>query len=234
MVDFRTDTQEARSRRRVITALLVGSGALVASLVLRWPGVLAPAAVAVATLLLLDRRQVHAMFNKWLWLALAIAVILPVWLLGAASDEYPRHLGGARLARLAVGITMALRIVTTLASLLLIGSCISPLAMNRAIGRLLGKDLALACAIGVNLLPSVLEILRRTTLALRLRGGFKRHRLANVKRLVTAVGVQTVRLTEDVAEALVLAQAARHREDGAPVEGRPVHATQRPTTVADD
>jgi hypothetical protein len=74
-----------------------------------------------------------------------------------------------------------------------------------------GKDLGLACAIGINLLPAVLEILRRTTLALRLRGGFRRRRLANLKRLATAVGVQTVRLTEDVAESLLLAHAPGRR-----------------------
>ncbi|HVP11744.1 MAG TPA: hypothetical protein VMV94_11225 [Phycisphaerae bacterium] len=161
---------------------------------------------------MLDRRQVRALFNKWLWLGLAVAVIVPVWLLGTTVDAPARHPGGERLA---VGVTMALRILTTLAALLLVGGCISPLAMNRAMGRLLGKDLALACAIGVNLLPSILEILRRTTLALRLRGGFKRHRLANLRRLAATIGVQTVRLTEDVAEALLLAQAARCRENDA-------------------
>jgi energy-coupling factor transporter transmembrane protein EcfT len=221
MVDFRTDTQEARSRRRVIVAFIVGCGSLVASLGADWPLVCVPALAAVAALALLDRRQARALFNKWFWLALAIAVILPVWLIGGASEEHTRHLSDLRLSRLAVGVTLALRILTTMAAMLLIGSCISPLVMNRAISRLLGKDFALACAIGVNLLPSVLEIFRRTTLALRLRGGFRRHRFANIKRLITTIGVQTVRLTEDVAEALVLVQAAAHREDGSGVQARP-------------
>jgi energy-coupling factor transporter transmembrane protein EcfT len=99
---------------------------------------------------------------------------------------------------------MALRLVATLAGLLTIGSCLSPLAVIRGLSRMLGRDLALACAIGVNLLPAMVEMLRRTTLAMRLRGGFRRRRLANIKRLVVAVGLQTVRLTEDVAEALLL------------------------------
>jgi energy-coupling factor transporter transmembrane protein EcfT len=220
MVDLRTNPQEARSRGRVAVALLSGCGTLVAALFLDWPLVCVPAAIGVAALALLDRRQARALFNKWLWLGLAIAVILPVWLLDTTSEETTRRLGGVQPARLTVGITMALRILTTLAALLLIGGCISPLALNRAISRVLGKDLALACTIAVNLLPSILEILRRTTLALRLRGGFKRHRIANLKRLVTAIGVQTVRLTEDVAEALLLAQTAQHVNNGSHADRR--------------
>jgi energy-coupling factor transporter transmembrane protein EcfT len=230
MVDLGTNTQKARPRSRVIAAVVVGCGSLVASLVLAWPLILAPVAVAIAALALVERRQVRSLLNKWLWLALAIAIVLPVWLLGTSVDDTVRHVAGARLARLALGVTMALRILTTLAALLLIGSCISPLAVNKAVARVLGKDLALACAIGVNLLPSVLEILRRTTLAMQLRGGFKRHRLANVRRLVTAIGVQAVRLTEDVAEALLLAQTARYGEKDACNEDRSTHSARDPNT----
>jgi energy-coupling factor transporter transmembrane protein EcfT len=220
MVDLRTNPQKARSRGRVVASLASGCSTLVAALFLDWPVVVAPTVIAVVALALLDRRQVRALFNKWLWLGLAIAVILPVWLLGATTEEPARHIGSVRLAGLTVGITMALRILTTLAALLLIGGCISPLTLNRAISRVLGKDLALACAIAVNLLPSILEIFRRTTLALRLRGGFKRHRVANLKRLVTAIGVQTVRLTEDVAEALLLAQTAQDLNNDSRAESR--------------
>ena len=159
----------------------------------------------VATLAALDRRQLPALLNKWLWLGLAVAVVLPIWLLGTPGEQAGSRAAG-RVPALVAGLTMAVRVLTTLAVLLLIGGCIAPATVSRILGRLVSRELGLACAIGVNLLPAVLEILRRTTLALRLRGGFRRHRLANLKRLVTAVGVQTVRLTEDVAEALLLAQ----------------------------
>jgi hypothetical protein len=177
----------------------------VATLLLDWPILLAPAALAIATLVVLDRRQVRALFNKWLWLGLTLVVVLPIWLIGTPGEPDTQHAGGGTPA-LTAGLAMAVRVLTTLTAMLLIGGCIAPAAVSRFLSRFLGKGLGLACAIGVNLLPAVLEILRRTTLALRLRGGFRRHRLANLKRLVTAVGVQTVRLTEDVAEALLLAQ----------------------------
>jgi len=170
---------------------------------------LAPAALAFTALLVFDRRQVSALLNKWLWLGLALAVVLPIWLIGTPGDD-TQH-AGRGTAALTAGVTMAARVLTTLAVLLLIGGCIAPATISRFVGRFVGRELGLACAIGMNLLPAVLEILRRTTLALRLRGGFRRHRLANLKRLVTAVGVQTVRLTEDVAEALLLAQPARQQ-----------------------
>ena len=163
-------------------------------------------AVLIAALVVLNRRQARALFNKWLWLGLAVVVVVPIWLIGTPGELERAHAGGG-LPALTAGVTMAVRVLTTLAVMLLIGSCMAPAAVSRVLGRFVGRDLGLACAIGVNLLPAILEILRRTTLALRLRGGFRRHRLANLKRLATAVGVQTVRLTEDVAEALLLAQA---------------------------
>ncbi|MBU0639130.1 MAG: energy-coupling factor transporter transmembrane protein EcfT [Planctomycetes bacterium] len=184
----------------------VGAAALTAVLWLPWPWMLLPASVSLLTLAIVDRRQLPALCNKWLWLGLAAAVVLPVWLIGTPGDREAQHAAGD-VAALLAGITMAIRVLTTLTVMLLVGGCVAPAAVSHVLGRLIGRELALACAIGVNLLPAVLEILRRTTLALRLRGGFRRHRLANLKRLATAVGVQTVRLTEDVAEALLLAQA---------------------------
>jgi hypothetical protein len=186
---------------------------LVTTLTFQWPTLLVPAGVAVISLALLNRRQVSALFNKWLWLGLVIVVVLPVWLIGTPGDRTAQYAGG-EFAALTAGLTMAIRVIVTLTAMLLIGGCIAPAAVSRFLGRFLGRDLGLACAIGVNLLPAVLEILRRTTLALRLRGGFRRHRLSNLKRLATAVGVQTVRLTEDVAEALLLAQPAIEDEGG--------------------
>jgi hypothetical protein len=183
---------------------VLGPAALVAALVLDWPKMLVPAGVALVALVVLDPRQARALLNKWLWLGLTLAVILPVWLLGT-PDKAEMLRDAGRTTALITGLTMAVRVLTTLAALLLIGGCIAPAAISRFVGRLLGRELGLACAVGVNLLPAILEILRRTTLALRLRGGFRRHRLANLKRLATAVGVQTVRLSEDVAEALLLA-----------------------------
>ena len=199
-----TNPTKTRPRFRIIATIMLSTAALVATLCLHWPTLLLPAAVALLMLIVLDRRQVRSMFNKWLWLGLALAVVLPIWLIGTPGDTDRPHPGGELFA-LYAGLTMAVRVLTTLTVMLLIGGCIAPAAVSRHLSKLVGKDLGLACAIGINLLPAVLEILRRTTLALRLRGGFQRNRWANLKRLVAAVGVQTVRLTEDVAEALLLA-----------------------------
>jgi hypothetical protein len=220
MVARQTDSQAARPRARIVATLGLGAATLVATLLLAWPMLLVPAALALATLAVLDRRQFPALFNKWLWLGLVLAVVLPIWLIGTPGETDAPHPGGGMRA-LTAGVSMAVRVLTTLAVMLLIGGCIAPAAVSRLLGRFVGKDLGLACAIGVNLLPAVLEILRRTTLALRLRGGFKRHRWANLKRLATAVGVQTVRLTEDVAEALLLAQATTRKSAPSDTSGDP-------------
>ena len=211
MVASWQDPQKARSRirGRIAVSVIIGGFALAATLWLGWPALLLPAVLALVLLVVFDRRQVPALFNKWLWIGLVLVVVLPIWLVGTPGDRTVQHVGRG-LPALTAGLTMAVRVLTTLTVMLLIGGCIAPAALSRILGRIVGRELGLACAIGVNLLPAVLEILRRTTLALRLRGGFRHHRLANLKRLVTAVGVQTVRLTEDVAEALLLAQAAKH------------------------
>ncbi len=198
------NSQTTRSRIRVIATIVLSITTLAATLWLDWPTLLAPAALAIVTLILIDRRQVPALFNKWLWLGLTLAVVLPIWLIGTPGES-DAPLPGGEISALQAGLSMAVRVLTTLAVMLLIGGCIAPAAISRCLSKVIGNDLGLACAVGINLLPAVLEILRRTTLALRLRGGFERNRLANFKRLATTVGVQTVRLTEDVAEALLVA-----------------------------
>ena len=199
------------------SGVAAGIAALVAVLLLDWPWVLGPAAAALGILAALDRRQLPALLNRWLWLGLALAVVLPIWLIGTPGE--PQRRAGGELAALAAGATMAVRALTTITVMLLLGGCLAPARISRALGRLFGARLGLACAIAVNLLPAIVEILRRTTLALRLRGGFRRRRLSNLVRLATAVGVQTVRLTEDVAEALLLAQPPAAAVDGGAKEG---------------
>lgn len=212
----------------MILALMIGGSSLLASLSLRWPLVLGSASVAVAGVAALCPRQVRRVFNKYLWLALGLSILVPVWILGLSGEQSGGGGGFTKLSALTAGLTMAVRVLTTLAALILIGGCVSPLWLHKTVGRLLGRDMATACAIGVNLLPAVLEILSRTVLAMRLRGGFRRHRLVNLKRLAIAVGVQTVRLTEDVAEALLLSEAVAAR-------GRDVAVADRgPSSGQDD
>lgn len=228
MVGGWTYSKAARSRTRVIASLVVGFGAIVAVLWLPWPAVLVPAAFALVAVAVLDRRQIRALGNKWFLAGLTLSVILPVWLLGAPPElevhgDVPRIAGEtcgveAGHAALIAGATMAVRVTTTVAVFLLIGGSLTPTVVSRMLGKVVGKELGLACAVGVNLLPSILEILRRTALAMRLRGGLLRHRFANARRLLTTVGVQTVRLTEDVAEALLLAEPAESAESVDPAE----------------
>jgi len=205
MVFGATNTKTTRTTARIGGVLIIGAGCMTAVLTLTWPLVLMPTGAAIAAIYVFYRRQTSALLNKWLWLGLTLAVVLPVWIVGPPGDlETPR--GGTTLPALFTGLTAAARVLTTVSVMLLIGGCLSPAGVSRALAHICGKDIALACAIGVNLLPAVLEMLRRTALAMRLRGGFRRNRIANLKRLLVAVGVQTVRLTEDVAEALLLAE----------------------------
>ena len=66
----------------MIAAVTVGCAALVTVLLLDWPAILLPAGAAVEALAVLNRRQVASLFNKWLWLGLALAVVLPIFPVG--------------------------------------------------------------------------------------------------------------------------------------------------------
>ncbi|GEM_PF-3479766 len=202
-----------RARGGIALALGGGITALAAAMLLDWPAIIGPVVASLLLLGLLNRRQLAVFASPWLWLGLAVVLVVPVWLFGASRAGAAENAAYGPAA-LRVGVTMALRVVTTLAAMLLITGCVAPARVATLIGRLAGREVGLACGIGINLLPAMLETVRRTTLALRLRGGWRRKRLANLRRLVTAIGVQTVRMTEDVAEALLLAQAGvRHEED---------------------
>jgi len=217
MVGKRRGSEATGARGRIIGALVAGGAALAATLCLPWPALLVPAALAVVLLARWEPRQLSALFHKWLLLGLFLTIIVPVWLVGAPDKLEVRSAGthsppgemNARregsTAALVAGAAMAVRAVATFAVMLLISGSLTPASVSRWLGRIVGRELALACAIGVNLLPAIIEILRRTTLAMRLRGGFSHRRLGNLKRLLTSVGVQTVRLTEDVTESLLLA-----------------------------
>jgi len=187
--------------------VIVGFGCLTASVLLALPWLLVPFALAWASLARLDPRALRSLARWRLWIVLGAAGLVPVLLL-ARPDTYVLGLG-IPSAGLRMTAAMIVRVMTATAALLLIGGTVGPMVIRRVLVRLGSPHVAQACAIGLNLMPKLVENFRRTSLALRLRGGWRRRRIRNTLRLLTTVGIQTVRTAEECAEALLLAHPQR-------------------------
>ncbi len=203
------------TRTAVVAAVLV-----VAAFAL--PGVwlvLAPAAALIAALWL-DRRLIGDLRRPGLWALLALVALAPPLAIGPRDATLLGVPYNAEL--LAEGGRLVARGVTVVMALLLLGRGVSPAAIQRTFGRIGLGDVGLAVAVALDLLPVTRRAVLRTLLALRLRGGLGWRTPWNLGRLVVAVVVQTIRLSEEVAEALLLRRA--FRGEGEAEDGRGGHA----------
>lgn len=165
--------------------------------------------IAVGMLTWLDRRLLRDLRRPGLWLLLAVLMVLPPLAIAPRDATLWRVPYNAPL--LWEGLAMVCRGSTVTVALLLLGRGVSPASIQRAFARLGLRQVGLAVAVALDLLPVTRRAFLRTTLALRLRGGLGRRLPYNLGRLVVAVLVQTVRLSEHVAEALLLRRAHRRR-----------------------
>jgi len=158
--------------------------------------------IACAALLWLDRRLLRDLRRPGLWLLLVVLTVLPPLAIGPRDANLLGVPFNAALLR--EGLIMVCRGLTVTVALLLLGRGVSPASIQRAFTRIGFGQVGLAVAVALDLLPVTRRAILRTTLALRLRGGLGRRLPQNLGRLIVAVFVQTVRLSEQVAEALLL------------------------------
>ncbi len=196
--------------------LVVAALLLLLAFALPGPTVAAAPAVALVAAALLDRRLLADLRRPSPWLLLLGVGLLPALLAGPASDG-----GGAppRGETLLQGLTLVCRGTTVTLALLMAGRAVSPAAIQRLFARLGVPHVGLAVAIALDLLPVTRRALLRTVTALRLRGGLGRRLPANGPLLAMTVLVQTLRLSEEITEALLLRRAMA-ADDAAAEPGR--------------
>jgi len=176
--------------------------------------------VAGFALFWLDRRLLRDLRRPGLWLLLAVLTVLPPLVIGPReASVWGVPFNGSLLWE---GLVMVCRGLTVTVALLLMGRGVSPASIQRTFSRAGLAQVGLAVAVALDLLPVTRRAILRTTLALRLRGGLGRRLPHNAGRLVVAVLVQTVRLSEHVAEALLLRRAhtARSQREAATGQDR--------------
>lgn len=96
------------------------------------------------------------------------------------------------------GLWMALRTIIVLTAMSVFARAASISELAALFARLGVKELGFILGIALNLLPLVQETTGNTLLAMRLRGGFRRHKLRALRRMVVAILVNCLRYGDDV------------------------------------
>lgn len=132
----------------------------------------------------------------WLFILSVVVISTLAW-----GEEGERVIvAGVALSRqgLLIGVWMALRTIIVLTAMSVFARAASVSELAALFARLGVKELGFILGIALNLLPLVQETARNTLLAMRLRGGFRRHKLRALRRVVVTILVNCLRYSDDV------------------------------------
>jgi len=96
------------------------------------------------------------------------------------------------------GLWMALRTIIVLTAMSIFARAVSISELAALFARLGLKELGFILGVALNLLPVVQETARNTLLAMRLRGGFRRHKLRTLHRMLVTILANCLRYGDDV------------------------------------
>lgn len=175
--------------------------------VLAWTSLVSPGAMRT-----LQKRRF------WLFL-ISITVITAL----AMGGEETIPIAGLNLSKtgLTEALGMGLRATTIVLATAVFARTASIAGLSALFARIGVSEIGFLLGIAVNLVPLIQNTASRTLIAMQLRGGFRRNRLAAVKRLVVTIVVNTLRHSEDI----VCAAEAR-AFGGAPLRVEPVAITR--------
>ncbi len=134
------------------------------------------------------RGGLEALGSKRLWLLLAVLLVWS-WLVLPTEEG------------LALGLQMLLRAVTIVVAVGALAAAVSIGELANLLEHAGLKGVGFALGVAVNMLPTVQETARNAYHALRLRGGFRRRRLAVLRLLLITVVVNTLRHADDIVSA---------------------------------
>lgn len=119
------------------------------------------------------------------------------------------------------GLWMVLRALSIALAAGVFAGAVSVAQMAQLFERLRLKGLGFAVGVATNMLPTVQETMETSYHAVRLRGGFRRHRLETVKLLLVAIIAGSLRRGDDIVSA-----AEARAFDPARSQGPPSHVTR--------
>ncbi|HJX39360.1 MAG TPA: energy-coupling factor transporter transmembrane component T [Anaerolineae bacterium] len=168
--------------------------------------ILARGAKAAFVLLavLLFASLVHApalrLFSRWqLWAFVAPTLLISPLVIG----EPDLLVGGLQLSveGFWAGLWMAVRALSIALAAAIVAGTVSVSEMAQLFEGMRLKGLGFAVGVATNMLPTIRETMETSYLSIRLRGGFRSHRLRSLRLLLVAVIAGSLRRGDDIVSA---------------------------------
>lgn len=178
-------------------ALLFLVGAVTAAVVARGWGTAVVLAAVLGITTLFCPAALRRLLSRRYWILVVSLVLLG----GLALDEQ-RDITWWRVTLSSAGLCLGVQMAARATVILLVMDVFTRLAsvgeMTAALSRLGAGELGFVLGLAVNLLPVVQRTSTNTLAAMRLRGGFRRHRLRSLRLLLVTILVNALRYGDDV------------------------------------
>lgn len=171
--------------------------AIVGSIVLRGMGAVVFLGYVVAWSVAMAGSALKALRRPRFWVFLLMLVGVSAVAMGEERDV---ALLGMSLSSqgLSAGVQMGMRAVTIVVATRAFSKLASIGQLSALFARLGAGEIGFLLGTAVNLLPLIQTTTSNVLLAMRLRGGFRRHRIKAVKRMAVTILVSTLRQSDDV------------------------------------
>jgi len=199
-----------RERGGLYGALLFLVGAVTAAVVVQGWATAAVLGAALAIAIWICPAALRSLLRRRTWVLVASFVLLG----GLALDEQRDVVVGIvalSSAGLGLGLQMAARATVILIAMGVFTRRTSVSDLTALLARLGAGELGFVLGLALNLLPVIQQTAANTLAAMRLRGGFRRHRLRALRLLLVTLLVNALRYGDDV----VCAAEARGFQGGA-------------------
>lgn len=158
-------------------------------------------------LLLFDRKAYREFGNLKFWLFLFVIVIVIPTTIGEKDSNF--YFIKFSSENLALGIQMTLRSFCIYTGVILITRNISIGKINNILGKLRLSEFSCIIPIGLNIIPIIRRNFFQIVTVFKLRGGFKRNRFKNIFKFLLALLINTIKVSEEVAQIIELNQTNR-------------------------
>ncbi len=158
-------------------------------------------------LLLFDRKAYREFGNLKFWLFLFVIVIVIPTTIGEKDSNF--YFIKFSSENLALGIQMTLRSFCIYTGVILITRNISIGKINDILGKLRLFEFSYIIPIGLNIIPIIRRNFFQIVTVFKLRGGFKRNRFKNIFKFLLALLINTIKVSEEVAQIIELNQTNR-------------------------
>lgn len=178
-------------------ALLFLAGAVTAAVMARGWATAAVLGATLAIALWSCPTALRSLLKRRYWVLVASLLLLG----GLALDEQRDLVVGAvtlSSAGLGLGLQMAARATTILVVMGVFTRRVSVSDLTALLARLGAGELGFVLGLALNLLPIIQQTIGNTLAAMRLRGGFRRHRWRTLRLLLVTLLVNALRYGDDV------------------------------------